>query len=1853
MNVFSQKHSHHSSQSCHSTCKHNSAKKNINATESIVYLNVGSMNDSIIMSLQQLTAGKMKLDTKGKLVQSPAIIALSEATSPNVNPFVGYNIVSSATSSSEQSAKHLNQTILVREGIAYKQIMHLDGCDKRFRVDPQVGEMGYSIVALCVNLSGEEFYLLSVYKSPSVRPQSEEVNGKIVRHAMKNNNAMGLAIDSIAEVIDAFKSCGLTYVLGDLNIQLQSNGSARSNGFCSRRLQSQIDALHLGSITAKFARGIHTHVARVNSDPSIIDVAYTNEMSRVIDYKIVQNQTTSDHHMLLLTIKCGEPEIQTPKHSTWDLAKFNAGEFENCCEQLQNEWDSKINGMFSSAKIAASKRIATLVETKDVHTLIEVDHICDALADVLRLCAIQTCPRHVVKQGSNSLYKSINQTIHRTFKNAYNRHSKMCAQYRKYVNQLTSRTEPVAVVNKMKHIVSRLNQTHLDLRRKKLMFYQHMSEVRRVVRMDKMFSAQQEQKCMPLVPECMSVDSAETDETLKLGFCARPIRTHQRKAQLVWPFVSRPKKRAGLKKIMIVDEKGIMPNSIRQSLNNTVRAFAEVSKRKSDVTSEHRATKLSLSMNLLAENKTLTQGVPNLSAIHQKEWSNTAKCTKESVKTQVAYLEQEQLRQVEEQKQRCEVFDDAEVEKVHWEMLFNMETLKERIRLLNKSSAGFDEVCPQFVKHASEWWKKHLLNLYSFCHQWSILPTQWRLGKVLPFIKDESIETSTVDNLRPICVTSILMRLYERVMYEPIYKQVENRLNKSQAGFLRRRGTDENTVRIEELITRSLKLRQSIPICYIDLRKAFDTVQHEQLLSACYDKGLRGLDLFWIKAFLDKRRISVVSGDEKSDVTAMEAGTPQGAVLSPLLFDIFIDSLITELNGFGQVLAYADDLVIAPEFYDGPDSWQHYKSVMQSMLNCLSRWTKKNKMEVNLKKTKIVIHSRQRKNKPSGEDAKFFYNGALVEVVDSYRYLGMDIESKGVMKLHQTRVLTKVRRAASCIVSMCGHRDYGISPLLIFRAARSLIYGNALYACFAWKNPKWFVEQINSCMASKLKRALTLPQNASNYRVLAEFGLPSYEPLMVSLLCKFVHKSKLCQDAHMPRRRTLDENEDIMLCCSSKSTKTDVLLLDRAKMLAHNMGWDQNWQKWDEKYLAQKLAESIKESQLSHGIAEADILRQTSIGQLEPTSSIKYGTRPWVCWRALFRLNRAFVPAYLYGQHEKCKPPNECKLPKPPMNGDCQFCPGVLGTREHLLVNCSRYDSIRKKVVNAFKIVAGKTKETLALENRKLRIKSTQHKKQTKASAGQTTQAKRKKAFFQPLTVKQVRDEFTSWLMNCDDIERYENYKLPTDNVPKPLEENALLARIKDEQSQSCLAAHSIGSDDSVEANVIQQQINQLMGKHLIPTRTSVDCYEWVLQTDGASKGNGIANAGFGGLGGTIYDKMSEVELVSFHINVGSNATNNETEYFAFILGLQCVLQLLHSVECEDLISCKYEKMIDFTDKGKTIMCCETASMKNVKLDVKLDSKLIVEQFKGHWNVSNKLQPLFNHSQILCELLDEVHMQHVFRKDNKRADELSNIGFIDARFYIPKYEFYDCSDALRVMSKMVEQGLVLVPDVPYDWPKINMRYDLDDDERQVIINNARDSMERNLTITAAMIMGEFDALRTEPRVTELEKKCLNEVTDELIEYISYDLPLYAPDPTKQKKYKKGSPEYWIRQDSFYVNHSKQNISFRKVIKMAKMKHDKKILQGKAGRKKIRKQVQNTVQQRIDRLVQNASFNRAIKNDVNVIPTIKPRQRHRLKHVVRMNYVGMDDNNDDDEVSYREVPVFQWKNIKHRPPKKSS
>jgi len=369
---------------------------------------------------------------------------------------------------------------------------------------------------------------------------------------------------------------------------------------------------------------------------------------------------------------------------------------------------------------------------------------------------------------------------------------------------------------------------------------------------------------------------------------------------------------------------------------------------------------------------------------------------------------------------------------------FTVEDVKARLASLREDkSPGADDLSPRLLKRISDEIAYPVTILFNQSMSEGAVPYDWKIANVTPIFKKGSRRQP--ENYRPVSLTSQLSKVMESVVRDIITGHLDRHhlIKDSQHGFRHGRSCTTNLLEFLDKVTEATNEKESVDVIFLDFAKAFDKVPHKRLLTKLEAHGLGGKILRWIEAWLAGRMQRVCLDGYSSAWVYVLSGVPQGSVLGPLLFLIFINDL--EYAILSLILKFADDTKVF-----GRVSNSAQRQLLQDDLEKLCAWADSWQMDFNVDKCKVMhIGSRNKQ-------FSYMMKGHQLDVVTTEKDLGVFISSNLKVAEHCYDAYSKANKMLGLVQRTIRHRN----PDLMVRLYKSLVRPHLEYSSPVW-NPHY------------------------------------------------------------------------------------------------------------------------------------------------------------------------------------------------------------------------------------------------------------------------------------------------------------------------------------------------------------------------------------------------------------------------------------------------------------------------------------------------------------------------------------------------------------------------------------------------------------------------------------------------------------------------------------------------------------------------------------------------------------------------------------------------------------------------------
>ena len=368
--------------------------------------------------------------------------------------------------------------------------------------------------------------------------------------------------------------------------------------------------------------------------------------------------------------------------------------------------------------------------------------------------------------------------------------------------------------------------------------------------------------------------------------------------------------------------------------------------------------------------------------------------------------------------------------------------------LKSKTSQGVDNISSKLVKSIIGEIASPLCHIFNLSLQSGIVPDDMKLAKVVPVFKKGDNQLFT--NYRPISILPAFSKLLEKIVHKQTYNFLTSNeiLNTHQYGFRKNNSTLHPILHfIKEASENNNKPSKDLTIgIFLDLSKAFDTISHDILINKLNYYGIRGTANLWFKNYLFGRTQYTYYNSFKSNISSTQYGVPQGSILGPLLFLIYINDLPTATNL--NVLSYADDTTL---FQSGPNIADLEKTV-NIELNKIYTWLCENKLSLNLEKTNYMIFGPHNTN-PIRPIIKI-KNKTITFIDNSIKFLGIQMDKHFTWNNHVLGICKKVAKSLFTLNKVKKYLPSNIMLTLYY----TLVHSHLNYGIIAWGNSKFITK---------------------------------------------------------------------------------------------------------------------------------------------------------------------------------------------------------------------------------------------------------------------------------------------------------------------------------------------------------------------------------------------------------------------------------------------------------------------------------------------------------------------------------------------------------------------------------------------------------------------------------------------------------------------------------------------------------------------------------------------------------------------------------------------------------------------------
>ena len=434
-----------------------------------------------------------------------------------------------------------------------------------------------------------------------------------------------------------------------------------------------------------------------------------------------------------------------------------------------------------------------------------------------------------------------------------------------------------------------------------------------------------------------------------------------------------------------------------------------------------------------------------------------------------------------------------------------------------KVSFGFDGISSKLIKMIKDALVKPITIIINQMLTTGIFPEKLKIAKVIPLYKKD--DAAFFNNYRPISLLPAISKIFEKVIFKQLYQFFSEKklLYKSQYGFRTEHSTEFAAVEVVDRILTEMDQMNTPINVFLDLSKAFDTLDHEILLEKLLYYGIKGVSLKLMESYLTNRKQYVNIDGTCSEMSTLNTGVPQGSILGPLLFIIYIND-IAEASKIFNFIIYADDTTLSTtlEIVLKDNNTRTTSQVINEELMLVSNWLKLNKLSLNVQKSKYMIFHTPKKKVDS---LHLTIDGTIIERVSDFNFLGLTLDENLNWKSQLNKISNNISKSIGIL-----NKIKRIIPLktkiLIYN---SLILPRLNYGILVWG---YHCERVTQLQKKSVRILCLSKYNAHTEPIFKELKLLKVKDILWLQELKFYYKYKNDKLPHYLQNLPLQPNTD-------------------------------------------------------------------------------------------------------------------------------------------------------------------------------------------------------------------------------------------------------------------------------------------------------------------------------------------------------------------------------------------------------------------------------------------------------------------------------------------------------------------------------------------------------------------------------------------------------------------------------------------------------------------------------------------------------------------------------------------------------
>lgn len=395
-------------------------------------------------------------------------------------------------------------------------------------------------------------------------------------------------------------------------------------------------------------------------------------------------------------------------------------------------------------------------------------------------------------------------------------------------------------------------------------------------------------------------------------------------------------------------------------------------------------------------------------------------------------------------------------------------TIGKVFTLLNKlkksKATGLDMISARLIRECADLICIPICDIFNQSINLGIFPDDWKLARVTPLFKEGNRDD--VNNYRPISIISVVAKVFERLIYDQLYAYLDEHqiLSKYQSGFRAIHSAVTALLEATDTWAYNIECGKVNAVVFLDLKKAFDTVDHQILLLKLKYYGIHGDSYQLFKSYLENRtQICSVNGNF-SNTCILDCGVPQGTILGPLLFLLYINDLPNCLSNC-EPRMYADDTHLT----FASDNIDDIQSYLNQDLENVCIWLKANKLTLNMTKTEFMLIGSRQRLRTLAVSPTLSIDDTLIRQVNTTKSLGVFIDDKLNWNSHIEKLIKKIASGIGAIKRV----RHLVPQVTLHHIYQSLVQPHFDYCNIVWGNSGVTLQEKLQKLQNRAARVLT------------------------------------------------------------------------------------------------------------------------------------------------------------------------------------------------------------------------------------------------------------------------------------------------------------------------------------------------------------------------------------------------------------------------------------------------------------------------------------------------------------------------------------------------------------------------------------------------------------------------------------------------------------------------------------------------------------------------------------------------------------------------------------------------------------